>query len=730
MRPWRERGKNPALPWLTCAVIWSHSDMRCRTLLGPALGTLGVLFLPHAVRAQGVTASPQPIEGVGVPPNLSLEPDALPHIEGTRVPGGGNWNAGAAVQILERPLAGRRAGERFGLIDYQLWTNYIAQLGIGSRIALGVEFPVMILQGGDLRPLGVDQTGIAGFGDLRATFRFTSRPQHANPPPPSSGSTTSTAPMASLPTTDNTYTGEGPGWSFLFSASAPTGDARTFTGNGAWIVHPSFVVDFRLLGFLAGVQVGYRARINGHWPGQVDDCDPPLPSSEARSVDCLATVPQRDAFTWSVGMRLPRGLLWGLASVYGEMMGAFDARAPATPNTTPIEMGLGLQRTFGEVTVTLGGYGGVTDVPGNPRFRGQLLVQWAPRFIDEDGDGLRDNTGEDQCPGIPEDRDGYQDNDGCPEDNDNDEVPDAEDRCPRVDEDADGFQDEDGCPDPDNDHDGVPDTQDQCRDVAMGANPDTERSGCPNEDIDGDGVQNTEDRCPEEPPGATPDPARPGCPAPDRDHDGVTDSVDACPDQPAGEGARPEQRGCPEPDRDHDGVLNDHDRCPDQAETINGFEDEDGCAEASPPRSARPRVRIVGAGPSAAGNVELLEPLRFTANDQVAPASGPLLAQLALALVATSRVQSRHWTITVAQTPPRVRGPNAVDAARAARRRDAVIAALRARGVPDWVVQPAEPVSAPASRVDRGIILNAVETPLPVPAPAPSTPTPNAPTSG
>ena len=52
---------------------------------------------------------------------------------------------------------------------------------------------------------------------------------------------------------------------------------------------------------------------------------------------------------------------------------------------------------------------------------------------------------------------------------------DADDRCPLEPEDRDGFQDEDGCPEPDNDHDTVLDPVDQCP-LAPGR---PEDNGCP-----------------------------------------------------------------------------------------------------------------------------------------------------------------------------------------------------------------------------------------------------------
>ena len=88
-------------------------------------------------------------------------------------------------------------------------------------------------------------------------------------------------------------------------------------------------------------------------------------------------------------------------------------------------------------------------------------------------------------------------------DTDGDGVPDTIDRCPLDPEDRDGFQDEDGCPDPDNDGDGVVDAMDACPN-----NPGPlENRGCPILDRDGDGIPDDQDRCPDEP-GPAPD----GCP--------------------------------------------------------------------------------------------------------------------------------------------------------------------------------------------------------------------------
>jgi outer membrane protein OmpA-like peptidoglycan-associated protein len=129
-----------------------------------------------------------------------------------------------------------------------------------------------------------------------------------------------------------------------------------------------------------------------------------------------------------------------------------------------------------------------------------------PPILDRDHDGILDNV--DKCPDDPEDKDGFQDEDGCPDpDNDQDGIADKIDQCPNEPEDKDGFQDDDGCPDPDNDGDGIADKIDQC----------------PNEPEDKDGFEDDD-----------------GCPDPDNDKDGFPDVSDACPNEP---GVAPD--GCP-----------------------------------------------------------------------------------------------------------------------------------------------------------------------------------------
>jgi len=137
---------------------------------------------------------------------------------------------------------------------------------------------------------------------------------------------------------------------------------------------------------------------------------------------------------------------------------------------------------------------------GSASYRILGALRWSPEVtpIDTDEDGVADVA--DACPGDKEDRDGFEDDDGCPDpDNDRDGIADAKDACPLRAEDIDGFQDEDGCPDLDNDNDGISDRDDQCPNVAEDLDGFEDDDGCPDRDDDEDGIADGADLCPRRP---------------------------------------------------------------------------------------------------------------------------------------------------------------------------------------------------------------------------------------
>ncbi len=154
---------------------------------------------------------------------------------------------------------------------------------------------------------------------------------------------------------------------------------------------------------------------------------------------------------------------------------------------------------------------------------------------DKDDDGVEDSG--DSCLDAKEDIDSFEDEDGCPDDdNDKDGVLDIDgtDKAPNDPEDKDGFADADGVPDPDNDEDGVLDGVDECKEEKGSV----DTAGCP--DNDGDKIRNADDECPDDAGPASSN----GCP--DRDSDRVPDHRDECPDEPAPKSVDPRKSdGCP-----------------------------------------------------------------------------------------------------------------------------------------------------------------------------------------
>jgi len=232
-----------------------------------------------------------------------------------------------------------------------------------------------------------------------------------------------------------------------------------------------------------------------------------------------------------------------LLSLLTEVAGA--SRFNTQLDQNPLEWRLAARMTQGDFIVQLGGGAGLVSGVGVPNFRIVAGAAWQPSGLDADGDTVDDQ--QDACPGTAEDRDGYLDEDGCPDDdNDGDGLADSSDKCVDDPEDRDAFQDQDGCPDRDNDADGVQDGYDSCPDQP--------------EDKDGDRDED-------------------GCPDNDRDRDGVEDSKDKCPDKPEDTDGFGDEDGCPETDFDGDGLPDDQDQCPDQPENRDRVDDDDGCPE-------------------------------------------------------------------------------------------------------------------------------------------------------
>jgi outer membrane protein OmpA-like peptidoglycan-associated protein len=169
-----------------------------------------------------------------------------------------------------------------------------------------------------------------------------------------------------------------------------------------------------------------------------------------------------------------------------------------------------------------------------------------------------------------------------PRDSDKDGIADKADGCPNEPEDIDGKDDQDGCPDLDNDGDGLPDKADMCPDLAEDSDSFEDGDGCPDLDNDQDGIQDAQDKCPSEPEDFDGEMDDDGCPdlVKDSDNDGVSDDLDRCPLQAEDVDGYQDDDGCPDLDNDLDGIPDAQDKCPTQPETFNNVDDTDGCPDA------------------------------------------------------------------------------------------------------------------------------------------------------
>jgi hypothetical protein len=325
-------------------------------------------------------------------------------------------------------------------------------------------------------------------------------------------------------------------------------------------------------------------------------------------------------------------------SLIGEVFGRGGLQSSFALDESPMEAIGGLRVVVARsVAVTLGAGTGLDEAIGAPRARFFASVGYAPDVRDSDGDGIQNMA--DKCPLIPEDRDGFDDRDGCPDDDsDGDRRPDDEDKCPAAAEDLDGFDDDDGCPELDNDADKIDDLKDKCpNDAEDGQQPYT-NDGCPanKRDSDGDNIPDSVDSCPMEEEDADAFEDGDGCAEADNDADGLADAQDRCPICPEDKDNFEDTDGCPEADNDKDGVVDAKDACPAQAETINGVKDDDGCPDS--------------------GGVEVakLEGDRLVINKMptmtargLTPDGDKIVAQVALVMIAHNEVS--RWMIALAQ---------------------------------------------------------------------------------
>ncbi|MFW6050575.1 MAG: hypothetical protein ACODAU_05345 [Myxococcota bacterium] len=293
-------------------------------------------------------------------------------------------------------------------VDHRLRTDATVQLGLGGRFALALDVPVVWYQSGDTSVLN-DAAGAlptVAAGDPR----FVARARLVGDPTEQIGA----------------QRHEGFGLALLGAVTAPLGSNDAFTSEAGPITDLRLLGDFRVLGLGIGLSLGWVHRY------QQEVVDPVL---------------FRDELHYGLGVEVPVPVADGLSAL-AEVRGWTDARFTGRARAG-VEGDLGVRWRVGDFALTgaVGTNFGANVGPGSPILRALVGVQWSPREHDADGDGIPDD--EDECPFLPEDFDGFEDEDGCLDpDNDGDLVPDEDDRCPNEAAEEGRDADFDGCTDP------------------------------------------------------------------------------------------------------------------------------------------------------------------------------------------------------------------------------------------------------------------------------------------
>ncbi len=293
-------------------------------------------------------------------------------------------------------------------------------MGLYSRYELGFALPFILSQNGSGMMLpGNPDLSVASLGDARLEAKariWTSTSLHI---------------AAQLTTT------------------LPLGNDKALLGDPGPTIAPRIVLSVRQGRVHLGANMGVRIRTKN----EVADL----------AVDDEVVVGA------GINVEVMPSKLWVLAEAYASR-GMYTSQAEAFPAEAIAGVRYSL---LGPWQMQAGVGSGVGRGYGTPSFRGLLSFSYAPHAetppepspivpiaieippqkpvkkvppVDSDGDGILPPV--DKCPEEAEDMDGFEDEDGCPDnDNDGDGIEDNEDDCPDEPETLNGVDDEDGCPD-------------------------------------------------------------------------------------------------------------------------------------------------------------------------------------------------------------------------------------------------------------------------------------------
>jgi outer membrane protein OmpA-like peptidoglycan-associated protein len=314
------------------------------------------------------------------------------------VPSHLGWSLGLFMNFADDQVVLRDDNGNVGAkpLHTGLTADLTASLGLFGWSELGIGLPLHLVYDGDAYVAGTARLDASpGVGDLRLVPKF--------------------ALLRRGDLRQHVLLG------LAVPVSLPTGDDEAVRGAGGVAVHPELLFAFHTGKLGLGFDAGYR------WRSQHP-----------------AGLPWGDEVTLApwLSVALTRAL-----TVRVEAYAAKVVDADVDGADFPFELLAGIDYAIGNWDLYAGASRGITDGIGNPSIRligGVRYRHDSPRhdgFEDTDRDGIADK--DDGCRNEPEDEDGFEDGDGCPDpDNDEDGIPDAQDECPELS----GDRAHDGCP--------------------------------------------------------------------------------------------------------------------------------------------------------------------------------------------------------------------------------------------------------------------------------------------
>ena len=419
--------------------------MRARIALASFTASLAVVLSAPRARATDCSGFYSPCVN-----DDALWPHAGPSrfvaVGSTETLAPGQVGFGLVTSYVNRPVIlathlGAAEIDQYAIND-QVNGTFLWSYGVTDRLELDLAVPLTFGQGGTgLAPI----TGGAGLKDtavrdMRFGFAYALVPHRRVGPEPRDA------------------------WGLVarLEVSAPTGDTDQFAGERSGLFVPSLAGDWRHDRFFVGAEVGARLRPTTEVLGARVGTQ--LVTALGAGYDLL---PRRDLLTATLEA-------WALPTFAEQHDIGRDPQTGvyvSTPNgkhIAPAEWQLSARTAplhGGDLSFQVGGGGGIPlgDVGiTTPQVRFTLGVRWAPLAHDTDGDGVLDS--QDRCPSQP-----APTRDGCPASPETPSAPAVDlhlstthDVCTTDPDLVDGFKDDDGCPDEDQDKDGVPDRFDKC----------------------------------------------------------------------------------------------------------------------------------------------------------------------------------------------------------------------------------------------------------------------------